>query len=139
MDQNKNGKKNGNKNGQFMKETCEIMLEINMLYYSLAAIENDMEMSIQKIRKTAAAFSEPRRQRLRNLILEFAQWAGENRATLIPDPSQGRCFVTTPAGSFGFAPFETMDWGVSGIFWYEISEGITIPTAQNVQRESILS
>ena len=71
MKQQENGEEYTLTNNPTGQSTLKLMLEINMLFHSIAAIEHDMEQSIRYIRQSAAAFSEPRRQRLHALILEL--------------------------------------------------------------------
>ncbi|MBF0147227.1 MAG: hypothetical protein HQL84_13830 [Magnetococcales bacterium] len=71
MNQQENGEEPIPANDPTGHNTLKLMLEINMLFHSIAAIEHDMEQSIRHIRQSAAAFAEPRRQRLHALMLKL--------------------------------------------------------------------
>ncbi|HAT50554.1 MAG: hypothetical protein HQL07_17900 [Nitrospirae bacterium] len=99
-------------------EILKIIKEFSMLKYSIAAVESDMDLSIQRIKKTGSAFSEPRRQRMNFLIMKLAKMITENRETLFHDQSHGMCRV---------------------VIQLEPHESMTITVEPNVQQEHFSS
>ncbi|MBF0422319.1 MAG: hypothetical protein HQL73_04940 [Magnetococcales bacterium] len=84
------------------------MREINILQFSIDAVERDMQQSIHKITQAAILFSEPRRRRLEEMVIELAVFASENRNILFPEQASGLCRMVTPGGIFGFASFDDL-------------------------------
>lgn len=124
MEQREKGETASGENGRILENTCNIMFEINMLHYSIAAVENDMDISIQRIKKAAEAFSEPRRQRLQRLIHKLAKLAGENRHVLFGSPAEEESLAITPAGIFGFASVESIQPAQAKDSWMDVLEKV---------------
>lgn len=73
-----------NQNDTIKDEIKKILIEINMLKYSIAAVESDMALSVQRIKQAQAAFSEPRQKRIDLLTVQLAKIVAQNWETLFP-------------------------------------------------------
>lgn len=83
---------------QNLEQADQALAEIAQLRRNINAIETDKKLSILQIRKVADQFTQPRRARLKRLIISLMKFTERHQATNSSGKQQP---ISTPSGTFG--------------------------------------